>query len=107
MNALQELATFLVDHLDDILGQTVEHIWLTLFSLIIAVVVGVGTGIFLTRKKNWSTPIIGLVNVIQTIPSLALLGFLLPILGIGVVPAIVALFLYALLPIVRNTIYRD
>jgi len=103
MNALQELATFLVDHLDDILGQTVEHIWLTLFSLIIAVVVGVGTGIFLTRKKNWSTPIIGLVNVIQTIPSLALLGFLLPILGIGVVPAIVALFLYALLPIVRNT----
>jgi len=103
MDELMTLFRFIQDNLDEIGEQTVEHIWLTLFSLVIAVIVGVSTGVFLSRRKDLSGPVISFVNVIQTIPSLALLGFLLPLFGIGVVPAIIALFLYALLPIVRNT----
>ncbi|MDW7694792.1 ABC transporter permease/substrate-binding protein [Flammeovirgaceae bacterium SG7u.111] len=84
--------------------ETLQHIWLTLFSLFLATLVGVGLGILLTRFQKISRPVMGVVSTIQTIPSLALLGFLLPFLGIGVLPSIVMLFLYALLPIVRNTL---
>jgi len=93
----------MVDHRQEIAEQTIEHIGLTFVALSIAILAGVPFGLLLTRWKRVATPALGLVGVIQTIPSVALLGFLLPWLGIGVVPAIVALFLYALLPIVRNT----
>ncbi len=94
---------FLLDRKLEIAQQTVEHIGLTAASLAIAVLVGVSVGVLLTRYQRVSNQVIGAVGVIQTIPSVALLGFLLPVLGIGVIPAIVALFLYALLPIIRNT----
>jgi osmoprotectant transport system permease protein len=94
---------FIVSHQDQILEQTVEHIGLTVVALAMAVFIGLPLGILLTRNKKLSPSILGFTGVIQTIPSVALLGFLLPLLGIGVTPAIVALFLYALLPIVRNT----
>lgn len=94
---------FILDHKVELANQTVEHIGLTSASLAIAVLLGVAVGILLTRYSRISEQVIGAVGIIQTIPSVALLGFLLPLLGIGVVPAIVALFLYALLPIVRNT----
>ncbi len=94
---------FIIDHLHEIYDQTLEHIGLTLIACTIAVCIGVPLGIFLTRHKNISASVLGVAGVIQTIPSIALLGFLLPVLGIGVVPAIIALFLYALLPIIRNT----
>lgn len=97
------LISFLWQNKHEILSQTLEHIELTVFSLLIAALIGITTAILLTRYKRWANGVIGLVNVIQTIPSIALLGFLLPFLGIGKVPAIIALFLYALLPIVRNT----
>jgi osmoprotectant transport system permease protein len=71
--------------------------------MMLATFSGVIIGIFLTRAEKFSSPVLGFIGVIQTIPSLALLGFLLPIFGIGVTPAIIALFLYGLLPIVRNT----
>lgn len=87
----------------DIISQTIEHVYLTLISLIIATSLGVFLGIFLTRKRNISGSILGILGVIQTIPSIALLGLLIPLVGIGAVPAIIALFLYALLPVVRNT----
>src|SRR5712664_1312813 len=83
-----------------------EHLWLVLISTLIAVAIGLPTGILLTRKKSLRGPILGIANVMQTIPSLALFGFLIPlpfIGGIGARTAIVALVLYALLPIVRNT----
>ncbi|MDX1618638.1 MAG: ABC transporter permease/substrate-binding protein [Balneolaceae bacterium] len=100
---MAELWNFFVENRLEILEQTGEHIALTFIALAIAVAVGLPLSIYLTRNRPIAGPVLGAVGVIQTIPSIALLGFLLPLLGIGATPAIVALFLYALLPIVRNT----
>src|SRR5580693_1295399 len=86
-----------------LLQQTVQHIGLTFISVFIAVLIGVPLGIYITRNKRAAGLVLGITGILQTIPSLALLGFLIPLLGIGPVPAITALFLYALLPIIRNT----
>ena len=80
-----------------------EHIMLAGIAMIIAIIIAVPLGVLLTRTPKLAEPIIGLAALIQTIPSLALLGFMLPIFGIGKTPAIIALTLYALLPILRNT----
>ncbi len=92
---------------EDILHLTAEHLVLVLTSMLIAVAVGLPLGVLLTRREAWRTPLLGLANILQTIPSLALFGFLIPIPfigGIGKRTAIVALVLYALLPILRNTL---
>jgi len=94
---------FLIKNKAEVFQQLLEHIQLTLVSLCIAVLLGITIGIFIAIYKHSSKTVLSIVNTIQTVPSLALLGFLLPFFGIGVVPAIIALFLYALLPIVRNT----
>ena len=86
-----------------ILRLTVEHLYLTGIAMGLAILIGVSLGILLSRFRWLATPILGTASVIQTIPSLAILGFMIPLLGIGVRPAIAALFLYALLPIIRNT----
>lgn len=88
---------------EDILRATLEHIQISLIALIIAIVISIPTGLLLTRLPKLASPIIGVASLFQTIPSLALLGFMIPILGIGFAPAIVALTVYALLPILRNT----
>lgn len=103
MTAETSLFTYLISNLDKILTQTVNHIGITAVSLVIAMMIGIPVGLLLTRQQRSSPIILGGIGVIQTIPSIALLGFLLPFFGIGVVPAIVALFLYSLYPIVRNT----
>jgi len=85
---------------------TVEHLFLVVIATGAATLVGVPVGILLTRKPALSRPVLAFANVLQTIPSLALFGFLIPLLGrhgIGYAPAIIALFLYSLLPIIRNT----
>lgn len=87
----------------EIWDKTIEHLWLTGISVLLAIIIGLSCGILLTRYKKLSGPVIGFANVIQTIPSIALLGFMIPLAGIGAFPAIIALFLYALLPIIRNT----
>ena len=88
----------------DILLKTIwEHLQISLLSLIIAIAIAVPLGIILTRYKRVSEPIIGLAAILQTIPSLALLAFLIPFFGIGTIPAIIALIAYGLLPILRNT----
>lgn len=102
MNSLNQFIHFIATHQQELADQTAEHVLLTAIALTIAVLVGLPAGIALTRLRRFSDPILGGIGVIQTIPSIALLGFLLPFLGIGAIPAIVALFLYALLPIVRN-----
>ncbi|HKJ30266.1 MAG TPA: glycine betaine ABC transporter substrate-binding protein [Balneolales bacterium] len=94
---------FIISNRIELYHQTIEHIGLTIVALFIAIIIGLPLGIIITRIKSLSSTVLGSVGVIQTIPSLALLGFLLPLMGIGAAPAIVALFLYALLPIVRNT----
>ncbi len=84
-----------------------EHITLVFISILVAVVIGVPTGILLTRYRALRGPVLGIANVMQTIPSLALFGFLIPlpfIGGIGTRTALVALVLYSLLPIIRNTV---
>ncbi len=86
-----------------LLEQTAEHIGLTTFSLTLAVCVGIPLGVFVAKRQQWAGSILAGVGILQTIPSIALLGFMIPLLGIGVRPAIFALFLYALLPLVRNT----
>jgi osmoprotectant transport system permease protein len=99
----QSLWGFMYQESDKLLTQTLQHIGLTFISLIIAVVIGLPLGIFIARKKQFSGAVLGVAGVLQTIPSIALLGFMIPLLGIGAKPAIVALFIYALLPIIRNT----
>jgi len=91
----------------DILELTSEHLVLVLTAMGVAIAIGVPLGIVLTRRPRWRTPVLGLANILQTIPSLALFGFLIPlplIGGIGPRTAIVALIVYALLPILRNTL---
>ncbi|MDQ5847233.1 MAG: ABC transporter permease subunit [Acidobacteriota bacterium] len=98
---------FLQQNWSELLTLLREHLWLVFISILIAVVIGIPTGILLTRNKSLRGPILGIANVMQTIPSLALFGFLIPlpfIGGIGARTAIVALVLYSLLPIIRNTV---
>ena len=94
---------FLAEKRFELFERTIEHLWLTGISVIFAVAIGLSLGILISRKTKMANPIISIANMIQTIPSIALLGFLIPFLGIGAYPAILALFLYALLPIIRNT----
>ncbi|MBT2686536.1 osmoprotectant update ABC transporter permease/substrate-binding subunit OpuFB [Bacillus sp. ISL-37] len=92
-----------IDRKDDLLSSLLEHIQISFIALFFAVLIAIPLGIYLTRKKQISEGIIGVTAVLQTIPSLALLGLLIPLFGIGKVPAIIALVVYALLPILRNT----
>ena len=82
---------------------TREHLALVVISLLAAIAVSIPLGVIAARKRRLGAVILGFVGMVQTIPSLALLVFMIPLLGIGARPAIVALFLYSLLPIVRNT----
>jgi osmoprotectant transport system permease protein len=98
---------FLSQNWNDILTQTGKHLWLVLLSTSIAVLIGVPLGILLTRSPRLRGPVLGAASVMQTVPSLALFGLLIPlpfIGGIGARTATVALVLYALLPIIRNTV---
>jgi osmoprotectant transport system permease protein len=91
----------------DILAHIAQHVWLVFVSIAIAILIALPVGILITRRKRLRAPILGIANVMQTIPSLALFGFLIPlpfIGGIGPRTAIVALVFYALLPIIRNTV---
>jgi osmoprotectant transport system permease protein len=91
----------------DIIDLTLEHIVLVVSAMAIAIAIGVPAGIVLTRRVAWRRPVLTITNVLQTIPSLALFGFLIPLPlvgGIGPRSAIFALVLYALLPIIRNTL---
>lgn len=97
---------FLIKYAPEILQHTLEHLFLVGVAIAIAIIIGIPLGIFITRQKQLRQPILGIANILQTIPSLALFGLLIPVPvigGIGVIPAIVALTLYSLLPIIRNT----
>jgi osmoprotectant transport system permease protein len=83
---------------------TIQHLLLVIIATACAVVLGVPAGILLTRRESLRTPLLGFAGVMQTVPSLALFGFLIPVIGIGPRTAVIALILYALLPILRNTL---
>ncbi|MBW8747207.1 MAG: ABC transporter permease [Acidobacteria bacterium] len=97
---------FLRAHGYEIARLTFEHLWLTFFAMLLATVIGLPLGIVLSRRPKLAKPIIGFANVLQTVPSLALFGLLLPVPWLGENAArlaILALTGYALLPILRNT----
>lgn len=91
------------DRRGEIIAALYEHIQISIISLFFAIIIAIPLGIYLTKRKKVAEGIIGITAVMQTIPSLALLGLLIPLFGIGKVPAIIALVVYALLPILRNT----
>lgn len=88
---------------DQLLWALIEHIQLSFISLLIAAVIAIPLGIWLTKTKRLAEAVINITAVLQTIPSLAILGLMIPLFGIGKVPAVIALVIYALLPILRNT----
>jgi osmoprotectant transport system permease protein len=97
---------FLLEHREEIFGTTAEHLALVLGAMLIAILIGVPLGLLIVHRPVLRGIALGVANILQTIPSLALFGFLIPIPfigGIGKRTAIVALVLYALLPILRNT----
>jgi osmoprotectant transport system permease protein len=97
------LLAYLWARRDTLARQTGRHLLLVLVSLLAAIAVAVPLGLGLERLRRGAEGVIRGVGLLQTIPSIALLAFMIPLLGIGVVPALVALFLYALYPIARNT----
>jgi osmoprotectant transport system permease protein len=82
---------------------TVDHLYLVVISLGLAILIAIPLGVLAVKARRLETAVLGCVGIMQTIPSLALLVFMIPIFGIGALPAMAALFLYSLLPIVRNT----
>jgi len=97
---------FMLENRGQVFELTLEHLWLVGVSTLLAVLIGIPLGILITRQPLLSKPVLGSANIIQTIPSLALFGFLLPAPWIGERAdrlAILALTLYALLPLIRNT----
>ncbi|MBM7655426.1 ABC transporter permease/substrate-binding protein [Neobacillus cucumis] len=86
----------------ELLNDLIQHIEISFIALFFALLIAIPLGIFITRNKKAAEMIIGITAVFQTIPSLALLGLLIPLVGIGTIPSIIALVIYALLPILRN-----
>jgi osmoprotectant transport system permease protein len=102
------MIAFIQENYAPALFLTWEHVWLVGVSLLIAMCIGIPLGIIITRNKEIAQKVLAGANVIMTVPSIALFGLLLPILaivghGLGKVPAVIALVLYSLLPIIRNT----
>lgn len=100
---MSDFFQFITERHEQILSLTWEHTYISFIAVIAGFLIAVPLGIVLTRTEKLNKYVIGFVNILQTIPSLALLGLMIPLLGIGVIPAIVALFLYSLLPMLRNT----
>ncbi len=94
---------FFIGRLPEVLRQTVTHLSITGSAVFIAIMIGVPLGILITRSRQAARMILSVANVMQTIPSLAFFGLMIPLLGIGRPLAIFVLFLYALLPIIKNT----
>ncbi len=97
------MMSFIETYGGQLLAKTWQHLYISGISLILGVLVAVPLGVALTRTKRLSTVVISIASMLQTIPALALLAFMIPLFGIGSVPAIIALFIYSLLPILRNT----
>lgn len=104
METLQQTLSFITNHWAEIVQKTTEHISLSFMAVGLACLVGIPVGFLIVNRKKLSAVVLNIANVIQTIPSLALFAFAMPLFGIGTKPAVFALFLYALLPIIKNTL---
>lgn len=94
---------FLSQNLSQLLLKIGEHLIISLFALVLGIVVAVPVGVILVKSKKMSKVVIAVASILQTIPSLALLAMMVPLFGVGKIPAIIAIFIYSLLPILRNT----
>jgi len=95
--------SFIVEHRDKMLQLTIQHVHVVAVSVVLATILGVLIGIFITRNKRLADSVLYVAGIIMTIPSIAMFGILIPIVGIGFTPAVIALVLYGQLPIIRNT----
>src|SRR5699024_10423550 len=100
---MNELINTLSDRKGQLLTTIFEHIQISFIALLIAAIIVVPLGILLTKTRKISEIVLNIAAVLQTIPSLALLGLMIPLFGIGKVPAVITLVVYGLLPILRNT----
>lgn len=100
---MTEIIDLIQNRWDFFLGLLVEHIQISLLSIVIAMAIGLVIGIVISEYQKSSRIVMGIVNFIYTIPSISLLGFLIPLSGVGDTTAVIALTVYALLPMVRNT----
>ncbi|MCA1028185.1 MULTISPECIES: ABC transporter permease [Cytobacillus] len=100
---MSAIIDFLNNNGSDLLIKTWEHLYISVIAAALGVIVAVPLGILLTRFDKAASPVMGVLGMIQTIPSFAILAFFIPVLGIGKIPAIIALFFYSVLPILRNT----
>lgn len=100
---IKDVFSIYIDRWHFFLDLTLEHIQISVISIIGAFIIGLGLGIFISQYRKSSGVVLGITNFIYTIPSIALFGFLIPLSGIGDMTAIIALTIYALLPMVRNT----
>ena len=98
-----ELIRFMVAHAEDIFGALIQHMKITGIAVAFAILIGVPIGIWISKKQNVAGFVLGVANIMQTIPSLALFGLIIPIMGIGFKPSVFVLLLYALMPIIKNT----
>lgn len=101
---MSDFINYCSQNYEQIFELLIGHVQLTVMAIVIAIMVGVPLGILITYFKPSKKPVMALANIIQAIPSMALLGFMIPLLGIGTKPAIVMVILYSLLPIIKNTV---
>ncbi|MBP2078327.1 ABC transporter permease [Oceanobacillus polygoni] len=94
---------FFATHGNELIIKTSEHLYISVAAILLGVLVAIPLGVLLSRAPNFADRFISFIGILQTIPSLAILAFFIPILGVGKLPAIIALFFYSLLPILRNT----
>ena len=95
---------YLVENSGMLLNKTVEHLYISIMALILAMIVAIPLGILLSKKEKLSKVSLTIAGILQTIPTLAILALMIPLFGVGKVTAIIALFIYVLLPILNNTI---
>ncbi|MEC1259562.1 ABC transporter permease [Bacillus swezeyi] len=100
---MYQMIQFLQKNGGEMLYKTWEHLYISVIAVLLGIIVAVPLGVLLTRMKKGAGTVIGVVNIVQTLPSLAILAFFIPLLGVGKIPSIVALFFYSVLPILRNT----
>ena len=98
------MKAFLQEYGSQLLSKAIEHFYISMFALLLAIVVAVPLGILLSKTQRTANVVLTVAGVLQTIPTLAVLAIMIPIFGVGKTPAIVALFIYVLLPILNNTV---
>ncbi|WP_404450575.1 ABC transporter permease [Virgibacillus necropolis] len=100
---MDQIIQFITNNSDQLLVKIWEHFYISLTAVVLGVLVAIPLGVALTRVPKVAGFVIGTVGVVQTFPSLAILAFFIPVLGVGKIPAIAALFFYSMLPMLRNT----